>query len=50
MEDELCEVCEDKVTFCSCQRCVLCATIFEENDDAMDDDGYCADCQLEEVK
>ena len=50
MEEEPCEICEEKVPYCSCTRCILCATLYDEDADALNEDGYCADCELEEME
>lgn len=50
MEEEPCEICGEKVPYCSCTRCVLCATLYDEDTDALNEDGYCADCELEEME
>ena len=43
---EICEICEVKVTFCTCQRCLDCGTLYDEETaiTALNDDGLCKDC------
>jgi len=52
MEEEPCEICGEKVAYCSCARCILCATLYDENAalTELNDDGHCADCELEEME
>jgi hypothetical protein len=46
LNNEICEICEDKVTLCTCQRCEDCGTLYDEETaiTALDDDGLCKDC------
>jgi len=47
--DEICEVCSEAVTVCTCQRCLECATIYSESDAValLNDDNNCANCANE---
>lgn len=50
VEDEVCEVCKEKVTYCGCLRCVICGVIYDEDAGpaALSEEGYCAECHMEE--
>lgn len=44
--DEICEICNARVTICTCQRCLECGTLYSESDAValLDDDNNCATC------
>jgi hypothetical protein len=46
MNNEICEICEETVFLCGCQRCEDCGTLYNEDAaiTALDDDGFCKDC------
>jgi hypothetical protein len=50
MENEVCEVCKEKVTYCSCWRCVICGAMYDEDAGpaAISEEGYCDECHMEE--
>jgi hypothetical protein len=47
--DELCEICNARVTICTCQRCLECGTLYSESDAValLDDENNCANCANE---
>ena len=48
-QDEICEICKDLVSLCTCQRCLDCGTIFSAADALLllDDESNCARCTSE---
>lgn len=47
--DEVCEICDEKVDYCSCWRCMDCEELFAEDEGdgtVVNDDGetICVDC------
>lgn len=47
IEQEICEVCGDKVTYCDCWHCFTCCELFSASTESLEDnDGepICAPC------
>ena len=47
IEQEICEVCDEKVTHCDCWRCFTCFELFSSDEESAEDDedeSICAPC------
>jgi hypothetical protein len=50
-ENEVCEVCAEKVQYCDCQRCFECGTLYSAStaEKVLDDENICKVCNTKEL-
>lgn len=55
MGEEICDLCHEPVTYCSCWRCLTCEKLFPESEtgfeshESADGEAICSDCLEDEI-